>query len=280
MKLPVGVSFASAVKQILTIRWRPGRDLIAVAAAWVLVTGSLWTATHVIGSTVAGGMAYFFLYGVLAATVFGLGIPLYWTVVVRRRPISDLGITARLLGVSLILQVIFAALQFIPTLAQSQPPPFAEFLPLVALSLAIGFFEAVFWRGWVQLRLEDAFGIIPAILLGALIYAAYHIGYGMALSEIGFLFLIGVLYAVIFRLTKSLFILWPLLQPMGQLVTLVKDGLSLPVLATLGFVDVLALMLLFIWLAQRYYRKHREAPVESSGSTQNFATSRPDIHIP
>jgi len=130
----------------------------------------------------------------------------------------------------------------------------------VALALAIGFFEAVFWRGWVLLRLEDAFGIIPAILLSSILYAAYHIGYGMPLSEIGFLFLIGIMFAVAFRLTKSVFILWPLFQLMGQLVTLTLDGLSLPIMATLGFVDVLALMTLFIWLAVCYHRKHAGSP--------------------
>ena len=268
MNQPAGVSSPSLVKQVVAVRWRPNRDLLAVAVSWLLVTGSLWIATHVVGSTAAGGMAYFALYGVLAATVFGLGIPLYWTVVMRRRPVSDLGITTRLLGLSLVLQGVFAALQFIPTLSKTQLPPLAEFLPLVALPLAIGFFEAVFWRGWVQLRLEDAFGIIPAILLGALTYAAYHIGYGMALSEIGFLFLIGVMYAVIFRLTKSIFILWPLLQPMGQLVTLVKDGLSLPVLAALGFAEVLTLMVLLVWLAQRYHRKHLTASPEQPASAR------------
>ncbi len=257
-----GPSLASTIRQIFTFRWRPGRDLAAVAVSWILVTGSLYLATNVVGSSVAGGMGYFFLYGVLTATVFGLGIPLYWTVAVRRRPVSDLGITTRLLGVSLVLQLVFAALQFMPTLRVTQLPAPTQFVPLVALSLAIGFFEAVFWRGWVQLRLEDAFGIIPAILVGALIYAAYHIGYGMPLSEIGFLFLVGVMYAVVFRLTKNVFILWPLLQPMGQLVTLVKDGLTLPVLATLGFLEVFAVMVLFIWLATRYYRKHAGKPVE------------------
>jgi uncharacterized protein len=261
MKLPAYDSWLSLVKQVFTLRWRPDRDLMAVAVSWVLVTGTLWIATHVVGSQVAGGMGYFLLYGVVCASVFGLGFPLYWTVVARRRPIAELGLTTRLLGVSILLQLIFAALQFAPTLAQADLPPLPALLPLVALSLAIGFFEAVFWRGWVQLRLEAAFGILPGILLGALVYALYHVGYGMPLSEIGFLFLIGVLYAVIFRLTKSVFILWPLLQPMGQLVTLVKDGLTLPVLATLGFVDVLALMALFVWLAHRHDRK-RAQPAE------------------
>ena len=123
MNPPARISFASLVKQVFTVRWRPGRDLLAVAVSWLLVTGSLWVATHVVGSTAAGGMVYFFLYGVMAATVFGLGIPLYWTVVVRRRPISDLGITTRLLGLSLLLQVIFAGFQFVPTLATWHSPP-------------------------------------------------------------------------------------------------------------------------------------------------------------
>ena len=56
-----------------------------------------------------------------------------------------------------------------------------------------------------------------------------------------------------------MFILWPLLQPTGQLVTLIKDGLSLPPLAALGFGEVLAAMVAVIWLADRFYRKSAKA---------------------
>jgi hypothetical protein len=119
-----------------------------------------------------------------------------------------------------------------------------------------GFFEALFWRGWVLLRLEDSFGAIPAILLGSLLYAAYHIGYGMPLSEMVFLFFIGVMYSVAFRLTKNIFILWPIFQPMGQLVTLIKDGLNLPLLASVGFLESLIVMFVIIWLGARYAKKH------------------------
>ena len=128
----------------------------------------------------------------------------------------------------------------------------------MALALTIGFFEAVFWRGWVLLRLEEAFGVLPAILLGSILYALYHIGYGMLMSEMIFLFFIGVMFAVIFRLTKNIFILWPVFQPMGQLITLIKDKLSLPFLASVGFVEVLILMLVMVWLAARYQRKHAQ----------------------
>ena len=118
-------------------------------------------------------------------------------------------------------------------------------------------FEALFWRGWVLLRLEEAFRILPAILLGSVLYAAYHISYGMPLSEMTFLFFIGGMYAIAFRLTKNIFILWPIFQPMGQLVTLVKDGLDLPFLASLGFLEVLIVMLVMVWLAGKYQKKHQ-----------------------
>lgn len=248
--------FVENTRKLFVFRWQPGRDLLAVLVSWVLVVGALYTATVVIGSEAWGGIAYFLLYAMLGAGIFGVGLPLYWTVVVRKRPLSDLGISTRWLWLSLGLQILFAALQYMGTLANAVLPQFETFIPLLALSLCIGFFEAVFWRGWVLLRLEEAFGLVPAILLGSLLYAAYHIGYAMPMSEMIFLFFIGVMYAIAFRLTKNIFILWPIFQPMGQLVTLIKDGLELPLLASLGFIEVLIGMLVLVWLAGRYAKKH------------------------
>jgi membrane protease YdiL (CAAX protease family) len=249
-------SLKNIVKQVLTFRWKPNLDLAVVAISWLLVVGALYTANVIVGPELGGGIPYFLLYALLGAALFGVGIPVYWMVVVRRRPLADLGITTHWLGLSILLQLVFAGLQYMGTLAQVQRPPLEQLVPLIALALAIGFFEALFWRGWLLLRLEESFGIIPAVLLGSLLYAFYHIGYAMPLDEIAFLFFVGVMFAVIFRLTKSVFILWPAFQPMGQLVTLIRDGLTLPLISTLGFVEVLVVMLVLVWLAARYYKKH------------------------
>ena len=245
--------------QVRLFRWNPGRDLVALGLSWLLVVGALYAATFIVGQALWGGMAYFVLYAVVGAALFGVGIPLYWTTVIRKRPIAELGITTRWLGVSIVLQLIFAAFQYIGTLAKARLPSVEELLPLVALALAIGFFEAVFWRGWVLLRLEESFGIIPAVLVGSALYAAYHIGYGMPASEMVFLFFIGMMFAVVFRLTKNVFVLWPVFQPMGQLITLIRDKLTLPLLASLGFIEVLILILVLVWLASRYQRKHHNS---------------------
>jgi hypothetical protein len=76
----------------------------------------------------------------------------------------------------------------------------------------------------------------------------------------GFLFFIGLLYGVVFPVTKSVFILWPLLQPMGQLTTLIRDGLTLPPIAVVGFLEVLVVMIVILWVAWRHGKKRPGAP--------------------
>ncbi len=50
-----------------------------------------------------------------------------------------------------------------------------------------------------------------------------------------------------------------LFQPMGQLVTLIKDGLPLPLIASLGFFEALILMGFVIWFANKRAKKLLEA---------------------
>ena len=100
---------------------------------------------------------------------------MYRTLAVRKRPISDLGLAWKSLGLSLILQLVFAALQFAGAHRGLHIPAFENLLPLIALALTIGLFNAIFWRGWVLRRLEDCFGIIPAIVLGSILSLIYSI---------------------------------------------------------------------------------------------------------
>ena len=249
------------LRSISFARWAPNwLDLLVVALSWVLVVAALRTATTVV--TAERGLLYFVVYAIVGATVIGLGVPLVWMVFVRRRPIADLGLTTRRWQLSLALQAVLAVVLYLLAYRGEvvEVPAVAQLLPLVALALAIGFFEAVFWRGWVLLMLVESFGIVPAVLLGSLLYAAYHIGYGMDLGEMVFLFFIGIMFSVVFLITRSVLILWPVFQPMGQLVTLIQDQLTLPFLATVGFGEVLIVMVVLAYFAGRYQRKRSGAP--------------------
>lgn len=249
-------SMSNWFKQLLIVRWKPTRDLAVVTLSWMLVVGAIYTATNVVGQTLWGGIGYFLVYALLGAFLFGLGIPIYGMVIVRKRPLSALGITKKHMGWSLTLQLLFSILLYVPAFARTPLPLFQQLLPLLLLSLSIGLFEAVFWRGWVQMRLEESFGVLPGIVIASLLYALYHIGYGMPGSEMVFLFFIGIMYAVAFRLTRNILILYPFFQPLGQLKTLINDQLSLPLVASIGFGEALIAMLVLIWLAARYQNKH------------------------
>jgi len=96
------------------------------------------------------------------------------------------------------------------TLANITLPPFMELFPLVVMSLTVGLFEAIFFRGGIQPRREKAFDPIPAIPIAAASYALYHVGYGMTSSEMWFLFLLGIEFAIAFRVTRNILVLWPL----------------------------------------------------------------------
>jgi len=248
---------AVGFRQIFALRWKPTINLLAVAISWILVVGALYAATNIIGAQILVGMGYFLTYAVLAALIFGFCFPILWMFFIRKRSIQAVGITSRNLGWSIAIQLIATAVQAVLARNSLYIPKLSAFVPLLSLSLCIGLFEAVFWRGWVQLRIEEAFGTIPGILLGSILYALYHIGYGMPWSEIGFLFFIGLMFAVIFRITCNVFILWPIFQPFGQLMTLTKDKLELPLIATVGFVEVLLAMIVIAIVVNRIAKKRK-----------------------
>jgi hypothetical protein len=82
------------------------------------------------------------------------------------------------------------------------------------------------------------------------------VGYGMPLSEMAFLFGLGVVYAIAYRLVDNILVLWPLLTPVGAFFNNLEAGdIALPWAAIAGFADVLAVMAAVIWLAFRHQRR-------------------------
>ena len=66
---------------------------------------------------------------------------------------------------------------------------------------------------------------------------------------------LGVVYAVAFALARNVLVLWPLLTPLGSFFANVEAGdIDLPWASIAGFADVLAVMLVVLWLARRHER--------------------------
>jgi hypothetical protein len=228
------------------------RDLVTVGILYAGVVGLLRLA---FGVFTADHMLWFFL-SFAAALLLGVGGPVLYQVGIRRGSLTDLGIGVRRWRSTLVLGLLFAGVQFSITLWGYDLPRPVDWIPLTVLALAVGLFEAVFFRGFIQGRLESSFGVIPAVIGAAALYGAYHVGYGMGPSEMSFLFGLGIVYAVAFRVAGSILVLWPLLTPLGSLFNQIQGGdIAMPMESILGFADVLALMVAAIWFARRHERR-------------------------
>ena len=222
------------------VRWEPDRGTAVAFLSYLGVVVGLLLAFQVF--TTARVAANFITYGVVTLAALGVALPVLYTVFVERHPLTDLGITARNLIPSLALGLLLGLDTYRATLANVPLSWGWAHVPLIVMALAVGLFEAVFFRGWLQLRFEKSFGAVPGLVLGALCYMLYHVGYGMTLQEMLPLFGYGLVFGAVFRLAGSVFVLWPFYTPVGGLYTTVTDGLTMPFEATIGFVLVLVMM--------------------------------------
>ena len=227
-------------RMIAGIHWRPNGHTAFAALSYVLVVATLYVAFQVF--TTERVAANFITFAVVGLAALGVAIPVFYTVLVRRRPLRDIGLTRHYLLASLILGLVLGWDTYRNTVAGLQVAWTSELVPLATMTLAVGLFEAVFFRGWLQLRFEEAFGLVPGLIAAALCYSVYHVGYGMGADELLFLFGLGLVFGGMFRLTRNVFVLWPFYTPVGGFYTNLRDGLVLPFEATYGFVLVLVAM--------------------------------------
>ena len=235
--------------------WRPDlRDLIAVAIMYLGVVGAIRLAF--VGFTTDSMVGLFLSYAVVGLFVLGVAAPVAYSVWFRSRPLRSLGVGLHEWRPTLVLALVFAAVQFSLTLWGYELPEPVDWVPLLLMSLTVGVFESVFFRGFVQNRFEEAFGPVAGIGAAALLYGFYHVGYGMGGGEIVFLTGLGVVYAVAFATTRNILVLWPLLTPLGSLFKSLEAGdIELPWASMIGFGQVLLAMGVALWLAHRHSRR-------------------------
>jgi membrane protease YdiL (CAAX protease family) len=247
------------VSAIAWARWRVDRkDLVVIGGLYVAIVALFRVAFTVFTADRVAGL--FLSFG--AALLIGVAGPVVYTVWVRRRPLASLGIGLHNLRSTVRLGLLFAGVQFAITLWGYDLPRPVDWVPLLVMTLTVGMFEAIFFRGFVQGRLEAALGTAPAGLGAAALYALYHVGYGMGGVEMVFLFGLGVVYAVAYRLSENVLVLWPLLIPLGSFFAQLEAGDlvgELPWASVAGFADVLAAMAVVVWMAARSERRRRLA---------------------
>jgi membrane protease YdiL (CAAX protease family) len=252
------VTLSLATRQwVLPRRSVDRRDLMWAGVLYLGVVGLFRLAFGVFSTDRTAPMFLAFAGGMLLGTVG----PIVYTVWVRGRAVSSLGLGMRNIRTTAWLAILFAGVQFSITLWGYDLPAPVDWIPLLAMSLTTGIFESIFFRGFLQGRLEASFGTAPAVALAAALYGVYHVGYGMGLTDIAFLTGLGFVYAVAYALSGNLLVLWPLLTPLGSFYAFLESGDllgQLPWAAILGFADVVGVIAAAIVLARRHMHRRED----------------------
>jgi CAAX protease family protein len=242
-------------------RQMDGRDIRAVLLLYIGVVAALYSAFQVF--TVGRTLGLFLCYA--AGLILGVVGPVIYTVWMRRRPLADLGLTTKNWREAVGLGLVLGVVQYLLTLYGYRLPAPVDWVPLLTMSLMVGLFEAIFFRGFIQTRLSASFGPIPGAIGAAALYALYHVGYGMGAREMVFLFALGLVYGIAYACVRNVLVLWPVLIPIGSFYNnLQSGGIDLPWAAIAGFVDVMAIMFAVIWLARRRERRLASQPLKES----------------
>lgn len=197
-------------------KWAPSVDTVLALATLMWMTGAYCVTIHLLRSHLWAVIA---VMGIVTNLIVNVLLPVWWLVYVRGQPMSELGITTRRWIPSLFIGAglaCFFALRLLPMVADT------DWLPHLLFNAVI-LWEPFFVFGWLQLRYDRAFGIVPGVLLAALSFAAYHVG---TYPPNGLLMLLiaGLVYAIIFRLTSNLLILWPLAWAVGSSIGTLMGG--------------------------------------------------------
>jgi uncharacterized protein len=241
-----------------------GRDIRAVLLLYVGVVTALYLAFQVF--TVDRTLGLFLCYA--AGLILGVVGPVIYTVWMRSRPLADLGLTTKNWRQAVGLGLVLGLIQFFLTLYGYDLPAPVDWVPLLTMSLMVGLFEAIFFRGFIQTRLSASFGPIPGVVAAAALYALYHVGYGMGIREMAFLFGLGLVYGIAYACVNNVLVLWPVLIPIGSFYNNLQSGeISLPWAAIAGFVDVIAIMVAAIWIAHRRERRAVKSTADETSDT-------------
>jgi membrane protease YdiL (CAAX protease family) len=133
-----------------------------------------WLPTFEPGSLSARLIHYGLIY-----IVCGFAIPWGYTLLVERETPAALGLKRERWVTSLILSLVVASL-FTPIIIFEGNLGAIGWVQVAKASFVLtgagGLFELFLYYGFIHLRLEKAFGTIPAILVTAAIYVLWHVG--------------------------------------------------------------------------------------------------------
>ena len=213
-------------KEAFAVRWKPDRHTwIAIGTALLAfaLSASLLLLDY-------DGMPARLILYVGIYVVCGFAIPWGYALLVEKAPLSEMGLTRRRWITSLVINLVLGIMLSAIILSEADLSAIdAGVFARGTFVLMMGnLFELFLYYGFVHIRLERAFGVLPAILITSLLYVTWHTGTQLPhepdlLWGIVKLFAVGVMFQAVFSLTRNLLIIWPFFLTAGVLIDYVVN---------------------------------------------------------
>lgn len=199
-------------REALALRWRPDRHTAAALGTGLLAVAFSAAILLFPERSNAGRVLHFL--GIYV--VCGALLPWWYVTRVERAGAAALGLTRERWRAALLIGLAAGGALFARVLVEadfSRVDP--DYLAIASFSLLVGgLFELFLYYGFLHLRLDRAFGPLPAIVGSAAIYTFWHVGTELPMHEdpvagLALLFGVGLLYHAVFQLTRNLLSIWP-----------------------------------------------------------------------
>lgn len=209
-------------------RWQLSRETLVALVAGIVVVGLSAAMLPFYGhwpwvSNAIRDVGQIFLVGILFPLIYIQRSGKDW---------AEFGFSFKKWPIFLAINVVLGLFLFFLFLSESPPPadfclnaPTIWSATYVMLALC---FELVFFYAFLRTLFEQAFGIVPAVVLTALFYAFHHIGFQ---PEYGKLVFVGLLYATVYRTRNSALLIFPFFLGVGGLYdVLIQSKVVSPIL--------------------------------------------------
>ncbi len=201
---------------------------------------------------------YFIFYNLAYGMIFSFLVPLY-CLQKENGTLSSVGI--KKLGMrQFVVLIAFVAFsiggQLMPVMLAGEKIPW-HLLPMGIVPLIMTtFFEEFLFRGFVQGRIEQHFGWLPAIIISGMMFSLYHLGYPgfRTIGDILLLFAVGVGFAVAYKISGNNLFVSYFVNLLNAFVTYMLKYNQFPTMylsSTVVAAITLVLIMIIFYSAQR-----------------------------
>lgn len=146
--------------------------------------------------------------------------------------------------------------QLIPKIVTGEEIPWYLLPTGIAPLIMTTFFEEFLFRGFVQSKVEQQFGGLPAILVSRLMFSLYHLGYPgfRTLGDILLLLGVGLGFAIAYKLSGNNLIVSYFVNLPNAFVTYMLKYNQFPVMKFSSTIAAIITLILIILAALKIHR--------------------------